>query len=148
MSKSSILTSKLFSLFSTARPRSAPILQTDLPKNKTVQVGDNVTFTCIVLVSGTLPDFRWLKWNKSVTSMPKTYKDILNGSFRLIDPYYYETVTVRKNYGVEVTIVNVTEDDFGLYTCSVSNHIGRDFRSAYLIKYVIPTVPVTGEYLF
>ncbi|PFX31054.1 Myosin light chain kinase, smooth muscle [Stylophora pistillata] len=127
------------------RPRSAPILQTDLPKNKTVQVGDNVTFTCIVLVSGTLPDFRWLKWNKSVTSMPKTYKDILNGSYRLIDPYYYKTVQVKSNYGVEVTIVNVTEDDFGLYTCSVSNHIGRDFRSAYLIKYVKPTVPVTAH---
>lgn len=132
-----------FTLQVVARPRSAPILQTNLPKNKTVQVGDNVTFTCIVLVSGTLPDFRWLKWNKSVTSMPKTYKDILNGSYRLIDPYYYETVQVKSNFGVEVTIVNVTEDDFGLYTCFVSNHIGRDFRSTYLIKYVKPTVPVS-----
>ncbi|XP_022781622.1 toll-like receptor 6 [Stylophora pistillata] len=77
--------------------------------------------------------------------MPKTYKDILNGSYRLIDPYYYRTVKVKSNYGVEVTIVNVTEDDFGLYTCYASNHIGRNFRSAYLINYVKPTVPVTAH---
>ena len=145
---SSIFSSKLSSLFSTARPRSAPILQTGLPKNKTVQVGDNATFTCIVLVSGTLPDFRWLKWNKSVNSIPKTYNEILNGSYRLIDPYYYKIVQVKSNYGVEVNIVNVTEEDFGLYTCFVSNHIGNDFSSAFLIKYVKPTVPVTGQYLF
>lgn len=132
-----------FTLQVVARARSAPILQTDHPKNKTAQVGDNVTFTCIVLVSGTLPDYRWLKWNKSITSMPKAYKDMLNGSYRLINPYYYETIKVKSKYGVEVTIVNVTEDDFGLYTCFVSNHIGWDFRSAYLVKYVKPTVPVT-----
>ena len=47
-----------------------------------------------------------------------------------------------------MTIVNVTEEDFGLYTCFVSNHIGNDFSSAFLIKYVKPTVPVTGQYLF
>lgn len=132
-----------FTLQVVTRPRSAPILQTGLPKNKTVQVGDNVTFTCIVLVSGTLPDFRWLKWNKSVNSIPKTYNVILNGSYRLIDPFYYKTVQVKSYYGVEVNIVNVTEEDFGLYTCFVSNHIGNDFRSAFLIKYVKPTVPVT-----
>ena len=113
-----------------------------------MQVGDNVTFTCIVLVSGTLPDFRWLKWNKSVSSIPKTYNEILNGSYRLVDPYYYKTVQVKSNYGVEVNIVNVTEDDFGLCTCFVSNHIGNDFSSTFLIKNVKPTVPVTGQYLF
>ena len=113
-----------------------------------MQVGDNATLTCIVLVSGTLPDFRLLKWNKSVNSIPKTYNEILNGSYRLIDPYYYKTVQVKSNYGVEVNIVNVTEDDFGLYTCFVSNHIGNDFSSAFLIKNVKTTVPVTGQYLF
>ena len=113
-----------------------------------MQVGDNATFTCIVLVSATLPDFRWLKWNKSVNSIPKTYNEILNGSYRLVDPYYYKTVGVKSNYGVELNIVNVTEDDFGLYTCFVSNHIGNDFSSAFLIKNVKPTVPVTGQYLF
>ena len=113
-----------------------------------MQVGDNATFTCINLVRGPLPDFRWLKWNKSVNSIPKTYNEILNGSYRLVDPYYYKTVRVKSNYGVELNIVNVTEDDFGLYTCFVSNHIGNDFSSAFLIKNVKPTVPVTGQYLF
>ena len=113
-----------------------------------MQVGDNATFTCINLVRGPLPDFRWLKWNKSVNSIPKTYNEILNGSYRLVDPYYYKTVRVKNNYGVELNIVNVTEDDFGLYTCFVSNHIGNDFGSAFLIKNVKPTVPVTGQYLF
>ena len=112
-----------------------------------MQVGDDATFTCLVPVSGTLPNFRWLKWNKSVNSIPKTYNEILNGSYRLVDPYYYKTVRVKNNYGVELNIVNVTEDDFGLYTCFVSNHIGNDFSSAFLIKYVKPTVPVTGQYL-
>ena len=107
-----------------------------------------MTFTCIVIVSGTLPDLRWLKWNKSVNSIPKTYNEILNGSYRLIDRYYYRTVRVKKNYGVEVNIVNVTEEDFGLYTCLVRNHIGNDFTCAFLIKNVKPTVPVTGRYLF
>ena len=64
-----------------------------------------------------------------------------------MDPYYYKTVRVKNNYGVELNIVNVIEDDFGLYTCLVSNHIGDDFRSAFLIKYMKPTVPVTGQYL-
>ena len=109
-----------------------------------MQVGDNATLTCIVLVSATIPDFRLLKWNKSVNSIPKTYNEILNGSYRLVDPYYYKTVRVKNNYGVEVTIVNVTEEDFGLYTCFVSNHIGNDFRSAFLSKNVQPKDAVTG----
>ena len=113
-----------------------------------MQVGDDAKFTCLVPVSETLPNFRWLKWNKSVNSIPKTYNEILNGSYRLIDPYYYKIVQVKSNYGVELNIVNVTEDDFGLYTCFVSNHIGNDFNSAFLIKNVKPTVPVTGQYLF
>ena len=81
-----------------------------------MQVGDDAKFTCLVPVSETLPNFRWLKWNKSVNSIPKAYNEILNGSYRLVDPYYYKTVQVKSDYGVEVNIVNVTEDDFGLYT--------------------------------
>ncbi|KAL9983806.1 hypothetical protein ACROYT_G006036 [Oculina patagonica] len=127
-----------------AKPRSRPILEKSLPKNTTVQIGDNATMTCIVLVSGTLPDFRWLKWDKSVTSMPKLGDDLMNGSYRLIDPHYYKTIQVKDNYGVELRITNVTEDDFGLYTCFVSNHIGKDYNSAFLSKYVKPTVPTKG----
>ena len=99
--------------------------------------------TCIVLVSGTLPDFRWLKWDKSVRSI-QIAGDLPNGSYRLIDPHYYKTIRVKDHYGVELRITNVTEDDFGLYTCFVSNHIGNDYNSAFLSKYVKHTVPAKG----
>lgn len=87
--------------------------------------------TCIVLVSGTLPDFRWVKWS----DVPNTYPNSLDferGSFNLVDPVQYETVHVEGKYGVKVNIRNVTLEDFGLYTCYVSNHLGSDYRSAFL----------------
>jgi len=107
-----------------------------------VQIGDNATMTCIVLVSGTLPVFRWLKWDKSVLSIKKIGDDFENGSYRLIDPHYYKAIRVKDHYGVELRITNVTEDDFGLYTCFVSNHIGNDYNSAFLSKYAKPTAYV------
>ena len=130
---------------STAKPRLRPILQKNLPKNTTAQIGDNATMTCIVLVSGTLPDFRWLKWDKSVTSTKKISYDLENGSYRLIDPDYYKTIQVKDHYGVELRITNITEDDFGLYTCFVSNHIGKDYNSAFLSKLAKPTAYVKGQ---
>ena len=127
---------------STAKPRSRPILQKSLPKNTTVQIGDNARMTCIVDVSGTLPDFRWLKWDKFVLSMKIIGDDLENGSYRLIDPHSYKTIRVKDHFGVELRITNVTEDDFGLYTCFVSNHIGKDYNSAFLSKHVKPTALV------
>ena len=99
--------------------------------------------TCIVLVSGTLPDFKWLKWDKSVTSIKKIGDDLQSGSYRLIDPHYYKTIRVKDHYGVELRITNVTEDDFGVYTCFVSNHIGKDYNSAFLT--VKPTAYGKGQ---
>ena len=98
--------------------------------------------TCIVDVSGTLPDFRWLKWDKFVLSMKIIGDDLENGSYRLIDPHSYKTIRVKDHFGVELRITNVTEDDFGLYTCFVSNHIGKDYNSAFLSKHVKPTALV------
>ena len=101
---------------------------------------------CIVLVSATLPDFRWLKWDKSVKSVPKFIGNPENTSYKLIDSRYYSTIQ-GENYGVELRINNVTEDDFGLYTCFVSNHIGKDYNSAFLNRYVKPTHPTRrGKY--
>ena len=74
--------------------------------------------------------------------MPKINDNLENGSYQLIDPHYYKTIQDGENYGVELRITNVTEDDFGLYTCFVSNHIGKDYNSAFLSRYVKPTDPV------
>ena len=101
--------------------------------------------TCIVLVSGTLPDFRWLKWDKSVTSIKNIGDDLENGSYRLIDLHYYKAIRVKYHYGVQLRITNVTEDDFGLYTCFVSNHIGKDFNSAFLSKKGKPSLYFKGQ---
>lgn len=113
------------------KSRSKPILKCGSPRNTSVQLGQNASMTCIVLVSGTLPDFRWVKWS----DVPNTYPNSLDferGSFNLVDPVQYETVHVEGKYGVKVNIRNVTLKDFGLYTCYVSNHLGSDYRSAFL----------------
>ena len=95
-----------------------------------MEIGKNATMKCRVLESGTLPDFRWLKWD-----------NLENGSFKLIDPRYYSSLHLRDEFGSKLTIINVTEDDFGLYTCYASNHIGAGYNSAFLSRYVRPTTP-------
>ena len=126
-----------------AKPRSKPILQNGLPRNATAKVGDNATMECNVLVSGTLPDFRWLKWDKSITSQPKMNNETLNGNglYKLIDPHYYKFIQVGERHGVQLNINNVDDDDFGLYTCYVSNYIGFAYSSALLMKYEEPSSP-------
>lgn len=94
---------------------------------------------CLVMVSGTLPDFRWLKWDKSVTFVSNIKDNLENGLFQLIDPRYYRSWQQGEKYGSGVTIINVTEEDFGLYTCYASNHIGAEYNSAFLSRYVKPT---------
>ena len=90
---------------------------------------------CIVLVSGTLPDFRWLKWDKNITSQPKMNGMMkANGSNKLIDPVHYKTIKDGEYHGMQLEIYNVSDNDLGLYTCFVSNHIGYDYNSAFLIK--------------
>ncbi|XP_068709960.1 fibroblast growth factor receptor-like 1 isoform X2 [Montipora foliosa] len=113
------------------KSRTRPILKCSYPQNTSVLLGENASLTCVVLLSGTLPDFRWLKWK----AVPKTYPspiDFQNGSYSLVNPTQYETVYVEGKYGVKVNIPNVTSKDLGMYTCYVSNHLGYDYRNAFL----------------
>ena len=94
---------------------------------------------CLVVVSGTLPDFRWLKWNKSITFVSNMEDNLEDGAFQVIDLKYYRTIQRDDSYESELKISNVTEEDFGLYTCYASNHIGAEYNSAFLSRYVRPT---------
>ena len=126
-------------IFLIVKPRTRPILQKDLPKNKSVQVGESVTMKCLVVLSGTLPDFRWLKWDKSITFVSNMRNNLEDGAFQVIDLKYYRTIQRDDSYESELKISNVTEEDFGLYTCYASNHIGAEYNSAFLSRYVRPT---------
>ena len=94
---------------------------------------------CLVLVSATLPDFRWLKCDKSITFGSKIGDNSRDDAFLLIDPKYYNTIQRGESYESELKISNVTEEDFGLYTCYASNHIGAEYNSAFLNRSVRPT---------
>ena len=126
-------------IFLIAKPQTRPILRKDLPRNKSAQVGESVTMKCLVVVSGTLPDFRWLKWNKSITFVSNMEDNLEDGAFQVIDLKYYRTIQRDDSYESELKISNVTEEDFGLYTCYASNHIGAEYNSAFLSRYVRPT---------
>ena len=126
-------------IFVIAKPQTRPILRKDLPRNESAQVGESVTMKCLVVVSGTLPDFRWLKWDKSITFVSNMEDNLEDGAFQLIDLKYYRTIQRDESYESELKISNVTEEDFGLYTCYASNHIGAEYNSAFLSRYVRPT---------
>ena len=132
-------------IFLIVKPRTRPILQKDFPKNKSVQVGESVTMKCLVVLSGTLPDFRWLKWDKSITFVSNMGDNLEDGAFRVIDLKYYRTIQRGDSYESELKISNVTEEDFGLYTCYASNHIGAEYNSAFLSRYVRPTKALPSD---
>ena len=94
---------------------------------------------CIVLHSATLPDFRWWKSDKSITFLQNFTFNLEHGSYDLIDSHFYKTVRVGRDYGVELRLNNITEKDFGLYTCFVGNRVGFASNSAFLSRYVTPT---------
>lgn len=138
----------------TAKARSRPILNCGYPKNKTTTRHSNVRLKCIVALSGSLPDFRWIHWKTAPPSHEKPL-DLKNGHFTVIDPIHYSTIDIgnKGQHGVVLNLKNVTDKDFGLYTCIASNHLGKDYRSAYLIKkkhkkHKIATVTTKGNAFF
>ena len=117
-----------------------PVLSAQFPVNKTARIGDNVTFQCIELFSPLLTDYIWLHWNR----LPPNYPDLgfgddpplLNSTYyKGINPRHLQAFRVQKpekRYGGRVLLTNVTKEDEGMYTCVVSNHVGKGWRSAFL----------------
>ncbi|KAK3750974.1 hypothetical protein QZH41_009127 [Actinostola sp. cb2023] len=131
-----------YTLHVVSKPRSRPILRCGYPKNTTTKTHSNVKLKCIVELSGSLPDFRWIHWHETPSNYMNSL-DLLNGQFTVIDPLHYSTIDLgnKGQHGVELRLTNVTTKDFGLYTCIASNHLGQDYRSAFLIK----TKPMSSE---
>lgn len=127
------------------KTRTSPYLEKGEVKNRTAVIGQNVSIPCFELISGTLPDFRWLKWkttpNVTVLDMvaqdTKEYsKDILEimkaDQYKQVSKQSHRSKAHNPLYGIELVLHNVTESDQGFYTCLVSNHIGHDFVTMYL----------------
>ena len=127
------------------RPLSRLILQKYLPRNTSAQVGESVAMKCILLSSRTVPDFRWLKWNKSVTFVSKISDNLRDGAFQLVDPKYYHSIHGHQSYGSELRITNIAEDGFGLYTCYESDQIEAKYNSAFLSRYVRSTTALPSN---
>ena len=95
-----------------------------------MEIGKNATMKCRVVESGTLLDFWWLKWDN--------LEDV---SYKHIGPRYYHSLQLGHEYRSELTIIKVTEDDFGMYSCCAFHHMGEECNSAFLSRYVRPTTP-------
>ena len=117
-----------------------PVLSAQFPVNKTARIGDNVTFQCIELFSPILTDYKWLHWNR----LPPSYPDLGFGDdpssynatyYTVINPVHYNSFSLWKSegkYGGRVLLTNVTKEDEGMYTCLISNHVGKGWKSAFL----------------
>lgn len=93
---------------------------TNAPANLTVGLGDNATFTCVVL-SDTHRHLEWYHgYHTSFDTVNKT-----NQSLRVEQP--------GGDVNPEVLVIpSVTESDEGWYTCISQNALGETFSSAYL----------------
>ncbi|KAL4232110.1 Fibroblast growth factor receptor 4 [Mactra antiquata] len=102
----------------------APLM--DDVQNQTAKEGDNVTFTCKIVMSDSHPLLQWLRHytvNDSFTNEKgEPYVKILQQSG------YLKTIDDPQ----ELVLYNVTEEDEGWYTCLVANTVGMNYRSAWL----------------
>lgn len=85
-------------------------------------------------MSGVLPDFRWLHWKSVPSNLAKL--DFKSKQFNILSPVHYATIDMdnEHEYGSELHLNSIAEKDFGLYTCIASNHLGMEYRSAFLTQ--------------
>jgi len=127
------------------RPRHRPILESGVPANDSVIIGSNVTIPCYEIITGTLSDYRWLKWRVGLAPSQSMILDVIRKShhikktdnFKLINPMHHKIIQKKSQmgdavHGVGLVLTNVTDEDEGYYTCLVSNHIGSSATSMHL----------------
>ncbi|XP_066927035.1 fibroblast growth factor receptor 2-like isoform X2 [Clytia hemisphaerica] len=145
-----------FTLTVQEKTRTSPYLEKGEIKNQTEFVGTNATIPCYELISGTLPDFRWLRWkgkeNHTVLNTIATGTSKFNKSVvEVLQAARYKQVSKKSHrsndqaplYGVELVFSNITEADEGFYTCLVTNHIGHDYKTMYLTVKKSNTIEMT-----
>ena len=129
------------------------------PQNRHARIGDNVTFDCLEILSGTIPDVRWFHvFNEGDQSIlpdiPKhmDWNNINNRihsfEYKYIPANMYTTFKLKSSnhtprndfllddtdpFGLRLTLYNVKKNDTGTYTCYVSNYEGNDYSTFSLI---------------
>ena len=123
--------SKLF-LFYTERIRAKPVV---LPiDNATALVGSNVTLECKAM-SDSMPHFQWLRWfSLGVnSSRNQSYEIISQNSVKNKDQMAFTKSSEKFEFhGIDLTLVNVTKEESGRYTCIVGNALGYAVKDTYL----------------
>ena len=107
-------------------------------KNVTVYEGQNATLSCEAL-SDSMPHFQWLRWFSSFTNSSGNVTgnfsyEVLKQNNRSIHKVLVSPTGDKFDFhGVSMTIINVTKETEGKYTCIVGNAIGYGVESAYII---------------
>ena len=118
------------------RARAEPVV---LPMdNVTVHEGENATLLCKVL-SDSHPHFQWMRWHSSpsngTTSSTIVHPQVIKQNLQ--DSHEHLVLSGSNNkvdfHGVKLTLVNVTKEDEGKYTCIVGNAVGYAVEQAYII---------------
>lgn len=122
--------------------RARPYIERGMIVNQTRFIGETATLQCYEVISGTIPDFRWLKekqnFSKSFLNFLTKKPEDVNKYVEILRAELYKQVSKKTQsdagviYGVELVLPNLTRNDSGWYTCLVTNHVGSDFLSMYL----------------
>lgn len=105
--------------------------------NVTVMEGENVTLLCKAL-SDSMPHFLWLRWFASPANASGNSSENPIYSYKVIKQNDQHRINHEKTskldfHSAKLTLVNVTKNDEGKYTCIVGNAIGYTLAPAYII---------------